>query len=142
MWGKRNNDSGQEPENSISEELEALNTARASIAELIAAVHRISNGFNINSIGDESDRDKMSFRFEFLRDEARRAALENGLQVPDLLGVVLGPSVSVTIENGEEFTPQDKLVVVTVLEPLITFGVHTLKQGRVIAAREQNGVQE
>lgn len=133
MWGKSNKKAESLPSGVENDDDVALETAISSIAEMIFAIHRISVGFSPASIQDEDERDRLIFRLEFLHDEATRAAKENGLTVPQLIGVEISPNLAVIVDNGDDFSPQDKLVVATVLEPLITFGNHTLRQGRVIA---------
>lgn len=135
MWKKAKKDAVPQPEPVVSNDAAGLETALSSIAELIVAIHRISAGFSTSSIPDEDERDRITFRLEFLQDEAKRAAKENGITVPELLGVDINPNMAVIVDNGADFSAQDALVVATVLEPLITFGSHTLHQGRVIAER-------
>lgn len=135
FWGKAKKNSNQEPEQVSANEEIALETALSSIAQLIVAIHRISAGFSPSTINDEDERERLEFRLEFLQDEAKRAAKENGLTVPELMGIEINPNMALIVDNGADFTAQDVLVVVTVLEPLIIFGSHTLHQGRVIAER-------
>lgn len=135
FWGKAKKNHGQEPEQVSDNDEAALETALSSIAQLIVAIHRISSGFSTSTISDEDERERLEFRLEFLQDEAKRAAKENGLTVPELMGIEINPNMALIVDNGADFTAQDVLVVVTVLEPLITYGSHTLHQGRVIAER-------
>ena len=124
-----------------------------SLSEIVKDATRfgyfVREEFGSLETGDDHPLGKIAGRLKFFLEAIPRNLANAGVSNPDLIGIDYAPGLNVEAINLEEFGEADKLVIVDVVEPLLTYTPknvdvsddsqrYTIRVGKVLVAKKEN----
>jgi hypothetical protein len=124
-----------------------------SLSEIVKDATRfgyfVREEFGSLEAGDDHPLGKIAGRLKFFLEAIPRNLANAGVSNPDLIGIDYAPGLNVEAINLEEFGEADKLVIVDVVEPLLTYTPknvdvsddsqrYTIRVGKVLVAKKEN----
>jgi len=124
-----------------------------SLSEIVKDATRfgyfVREEFGSLETGDDHPLGKIAGRLKFFLEAIPRNLANAGVSNPDLIGIDYAPGLNVEAINLDEFGESDKLVIVDVVEPLLTYTPknvdvsddsqrYTIRVGKVLVAKKES----